>query len=151
MRWVDRSFAGQPHSVGQARRFVQEVAAQWSVDPDGMPLVVSELATNAVVHAHSDYSVRLCQRGTELRVDVEDRDPTLPHPTQTALADQHGRGLALVELFASRWGTDALPDGKVVWALLPVGGPASAGPGVTGPGVTGPGVTGPGLPSRWNW
>ncbi len=44
----------------------------------------------------------------------------MPVPRQTGLDAEGGRGLALVDSLAVRWGTDSAPEGKTVWFELHV-------------------------------
>jgi anti-sigma regulatory factor (Ser/Thr protein kinase) len=81
-------------------------------------LVVSELATNAVLHARSPFSVSVRSSGREVRVLVRDRSPDAPVMQEPPITLPCGRGLRLIAAIASRWGVDPAPDGKVVWAEL---------------------------------
>jgi anti-sigma regulatory factor (Ser/Thr protein kinase) len=82
-------------------------------------IVVTELAANAVRHAHSPFSVSVRSRDSTVRIGVRDESrvlPTVPgDPTPTTLS---GRGLRLVAALATRSGVDVTADGKVVWAEL---------------------------------
>ena len=83
-------------------------------------VVVSELVTNAVVHARSGPLLVLSVRGDVLRIVVRDDDGGTP-PQPLAVDDDasHGRGLALVEAISRRWGVERQPDGgKSVWCEL---------------------------------
>jgi len=87
---------------------------------DDAALMVSELATNCVRYAHSDFTVSIEQTAREVRVDVTDaaggdvamRDPGPTEPT--------GRGLRIVDQLADAWGVQELvdPTGKRVWFTL---------------------------------
>jgi hypothetical protein len=113
-RWSGRA-------PGQARRFVTDTLAAWGRADliDDAALVASELATNAVLHARSDFTVVLSRRpdGT-IRVAVRDASHLRPRPRRAGPLDCSGRGLGMVETIAAGWGADLLPDGKVVWARL---------------------------------
>lgn len=81
-------------------------------------LLVSELATNAIRHARTTFSLcaDLTQHG--LRVEVADGAAELPviqHPRAT---EPRGRGLLIVSEMADSWGSQATPDGKLVWFEL---------------------------------
>jgi CheY-like chemotaxis protein/anti-sigma regulatory factor (Ser/Thr protein kinase) len=78
-------------------------------------LLVSELVTNAIVHASSapQLEVRLSTR--TIRVSVHDADPALPELRVPDSNRPGGRGLHLLNTLASRWGTDPSEAGKVVW------------------------------------
>jgi len=121
-RWSGRSPA-------QARRFVIDTLAAWGcVDRlDVAALIATELATNAVLHAQTDFTVTVSHapEGT-IRIAVRDASPVRPRPRRAGPFDGSGRGLPLVGALAAVWGTDPLPGGKVVWAEL---GPAGRSPG----------------------
>jgi hypothetical protein len=91
-------------------------------------LVLSELATNAVCATAAGcrtFDVRFELAGYQLRVEVADGGQGRPSPRRAGGDDECGRGLALVEALADRWGTEPLRlVGKTVWAqwhLLPSG------------------------------
>lgn len=111
-----------PTSARAARRFVAEALAHWRLPEvvETAELLVSELVTNALLHAHTD--VELIARLTEGRVHIEVRDESsfLPTTRRHHQESQTGRGLELVETLADAWGVDA-PDGsegKGVWFEL---------------------------------
>lgn len=81
-------------------------------------LLVSELVTNAVLHAHSSAVVR-CDLGPQvLRVEVQDCATHAPTPSPTTDGHGRGRGLAMVRDLADRSGWTRYPRGKVVWFEL---------------------------------
>ena len=106
-----------PRSVAEVRRFAVSVCADCSEEVrDTVALLVSEVATNALVHGRGDVEVRvLAPRDGLLRVEVSDGDPALPRPRAASTDAEGGRGLALVDALAASWGTHASPTGKVVW------------------------------------
>ena len=103
-------------SPGVARRIVVETLAGWGIeDPDTVVLLTHELVTNAVLHGGDPIVLRLERRGAAVRVEVADGSqspPALRHYHQDAFT---GRGLALVEALAGRWGWQLAGHGKVVW------------------------------------
>lgn len=116
-----RTFAPAMRSATEARRFVNSTLAAWGrVDlVEAASIVATELATNAVVHARTEFTVSLSRGGDgSVRVAVRDASPALPAPRQAQPSDGSGRGLRLVQAFAAGWGADPLPGGKVVWARL---------------------------------
>lgn len=115
-----------PRAPGRARMLLRAQLATWKVDAEfagTAELVLSELVTNAVRHARAphgrDIGVRLARCGGTLRVEVADAGPAVELAArQAAEEDERGRGLAIVEALASRWGCRPRPNGigKAVWA-----------------------------------
>ncbi|HVM65464.1 MAG TPA: SpoIIE family protein phosphatase [Acidimicrobiales bacterium] len=139
-------------SVATARHAVRDLAEQWSL-PEGVVLdaemVVSELVTNAVLHARTDCELSIEPRLPGLRLAVADDDDAAPLPptafvpladglltgadSDKALAGllaerATGRGMAIVEALSSRWGVESRNGGKVVWAELGTNGHAAGSP-----------------------
>jgi anti-sigma regulatory factor (Ser/Thr protein kinase) len=113
----------------RARELVTEGCARWDVLAVAGPacIVVTELVNNVVAHAQTPMTVRLGlgHAGDALHLSVRDRStspPRLGPPVDTTAYG--GRGLQLVDSVAERWGTSALPDGKLVWAVVPPDEPA---------------------------
>jgi MEDS: MEthanogen/methylotroph, DcmR Sensory domain len=112
-----------------ARNFVADTLRQWGGPWAAGPfavdaaIVATELASNAVLHARSDFTVSVARRLGTIRIAVRDAGP-LGAP----LAVAAGHGLDLVNTVAARWGARSLADGgKLIWAEL--AGPAEGGPG----------------------
>lgn len=115
-----RSYTGESVNIGAARCFVVDTLKSWGLDElvDDGSIVVSELVTNAIIHAESDFAVSLSSHGDAVRLSVRDHSPVAPvmrSPLPVAIS---GRGLRMVTALARRWGTDVDSDGKVVWAEL---------------------------------
>jgi anti-sigma regulatory factor (Ser/Thr protein kinase) len=86
---------------------------------DDASSLVSELVTNAVLHARTEITLSLepCRDG--LRVAVTDGSPVLPRWSPHLATATSGRGLLLVERLSTRWGAEPLQGGgKVVWAEI---------------------------------
>jgi hypothetical protein len=82
--------------------------------------VLTELATNATLHARTPYTVLLRLEPTHLVVEVLDSSPRLPLARHYASDAATGRGISLVDAFSDTWGATPTPNGKVVWAhVLP--------------------------------
>jgi anti-sigma regulatory factor (Ser/Thr protein kinase) len=119
---VSRRFPHSYASAGEARRFVAETFGGWGLHQlvADACLVASELVTNVVRHARSDIAVALSRVPGAARVAVGDADPRPPIRRDPSPSVPDGRGLKVVEALARRWGCEAVPGGKVVWADLPL-------------------------------
>jgi hypothetical protein len=93
-------------------------AALDDVDPevcDAALLLTSELATNAVLHARTEFDVTVARLADVVRIAVTDGNTRLPQPCMAPADATTGRGLALVDAMASAWGADRHGRGKTVW------------------------------------
>jgi hypothetical protein len=118
---VEAMFAEAADSPRAARHFVIDTLHRYDVDAsliDDAALVVSELTTNALLHAHSGSKVHVTVSGEVVRIAVEDAVSALPTPQVPSALDPSGRGLSLVAALCARWGAELLDEGKVVWAEL---------------------------------
>ncbi|WP_055626796.1 SpoIIE family protein phosphatase [Streptomyces hirsutus] len=122
-----RRFPPEPKSVAEARRFVRATLDEAAPETlDTAQLLVSELVTNAVLHARTEIEVTARAGDGGVLVRVSDRRPErglVPYgsPAYTGT----GQGLALVERLASRYGVDTVDAVKTVWfELWPGGSPA---------------------------
>jgi len=119
-RHASARLAPVPAAPGRARRLVEEACTRWGVAQLIGPatLIASELVTNAVIHAGTEIHLSVALRGDYLHINVRDADnrgrPTIQMPS----AGPGGRGLGLVDIYASAWGTKSGADGKTVWATL---------------------------------
>jgi hypothetical protein len=120
---VSGVFVPVPAAIPAARRFVTDVLTSWGEDELlwDAALVTSELGTNAVEHAGSPFRVGLSRNEGVVRIAIEDVGSRQPELRIAAAADFSGRGVAIVGQIAERWGCDALPEGKIVWADLASG------------------------------
>ncbi len=109
-------------SPSTARRIVESLVRERGLDEflDEALLLVTELVTNAVVHAGTEIDVSLEVSGTRLRVEVIDRTPGLLHVDSHLPSEQRegGRGLLLLNALATEWGTRHFSSGKSVWFVL---------------------------------
>ncbi|MEV6112991.1 ATP-binding SpoIIE family protein phosphatase [Streptomyces sp. NPDC052109] len=114
--------------VREARTFVHDRLASWGLDAmsDAMELVVSEIVTNALVHAGSDVDVRLRAFADHIRLEVRDSDTNPPVPSRMSLTEEtnaeaeHGRGLLIVEALAEMWNSSPNGLGKTVSLNMPI-------------------------------
>ncbi len=93
-------------SVPQARRFVAEQLDDLPADTvDVARLLVSELVTNAVLHARTELALTVDRSATTVSVQVADANPLLPVVRTHGTDAGTGRGLRVLERMASRWGS----------------------------------------------
>lgn len=128
------TFPGGPLAPGNARGLTRTALAGWRerglTVPDRLAdevvVVVSELVTNAVVHAGTDVDLvcRLEPDSGSCVVEVSDRHPSRAPARHTGDTDgdvpEYGRGLRLVTALADEWGVTYRTGAKTVWARLPV-------------------------------
>ena len=118
---LDLALPAEPASVPVARRAVCSRLLEWGLPDlvDPVALAVSELATNAVLHARGLLRVTLTRDGDLARLEVADDSPRLPLQRRHSALSGTGRGLGLVAALSLEWGVDASEGpGKVVWALF---------------------------------
>jgi anti-sigma regulatory factor (Ser/Thr protein kinase) len=118
-----RSFPKAASSVAAARRFVAEALSAASEEArETATLLVSELVTNAIVHADSGVTVTVVSPTSSggIRVDVEDRSTSRPVELRPSATTPHGRGVQLVSALSDEWGVLEAPGrgGKTVWFEL---------------------------------
>lgn len=116
-----RAFAFSREAPAEARHFaVDELRRLDAADmADDTALVVTELTANAIVHAHSGFTVDLSLRTDALRISVRDAGPLPAAGGAAALPAAPPHGLGAVHALASRWGVEPLgPAGKSVWVEL---------------------------------
>jgi anti-sigma regulatory factor (Ser/Thr protein kinase) len=116
--------AAEPISAALAREFVcQHLVAHHLVHlVEDVRLVVSELATNAVAHARTEFVVTLASANGSVLLAIQDGSPSPPVRSAPDVMDMSGRGLMIVELVSQAWGTRTDAHGfKSVWASFPSG------------------------------
>ncbi|BFV60671.1 ATP-binding protein [Kitasatospora sp. CMC57] len=108
---------GVPSPVARGREFARRALDDWHAqDHDDILLLVSELLSNAVLHAGGARDLVLYAVPERLRIEVTDASPNLPRPREPRGAGvPGGHGLHIVEKLADRWGTVSREDGKSVW------------------------------------
>lgn len=122
---VVKTWPSSPRSVGRARRLLADQLVAWDLLrlTDTAELVVSELVTNALAHAHRPYGRLIATRFERLangvRIEVHDAGDGRPHLRKASADEEGGRGLELVDaLTGGAWGVSGRDGpGKVVWAL----------------------------------
>ncbi len=100
-----------------AREFVRETLTLWGREDLEGPatLAVSELVTNAVLHARSATRVTLMNYGDSIQVRVHDDHSGAPKLRDPEPDETGGRGILLVEALSAHWGIDNEIPGKTVW------------------------------------
>jgi anti-sigma regulatory factor (Ser/Thr protein kinase) len=106
-------------SPARARAFCNGVLAETGCSATKAAdarLVVSELVTNAVVHARTAIELTLQVRDDVLRIEVTDLG--VDRPQRWARDDTTGRGLPIIEALGRAWGVIDLGSAKTVWCEL---------------------------------
>lgn len=140
---VRATLSGSPLAPGSARGLVRAALREWAelglpgtekltdrLADDAM-VVVSELVTNAVVHAGTDVELVCRLEDTDsIVVEVADHHPSrAPRDNSAEPAyetPEFGRGLRLVSTLAEAWGVTYRTGVKTVWARLPAEGTPAA-------------------------
>lgn len=118
-----RSFPSELDSVRAARHFVTRLLGQ---GPGGRELtedvaiVVTELAANAILHARSGFTLTISLSEATVRIAVRDDLSLVAEAEGRPFDVKAGHGLSVVAHIARQWSVEQRPDGKVVWAELPV-------------------------------
>jgi hypothetical protein len=109
-------------SIPVSRYLVRELLRAWEApqDRDDAALLVTELVANVVDHADGDVSLSLEVTSSDdwLRIAVLDGSAVLPVVQEVSIERPRGRGLLMVQMIATRWGSEAHQGGKRVWFEL---------------------------------
>lgn len=121
---VRTELAGDPLSVRDARRLVTRTLREWGLEhlEESATLLVSEVVTNAVLHARTEVCIELERRSTVVRVTVADGSSRRPERRRHGLSAGTGRGLGLLATLSTSWGSGPAEDpwAKDVWFELPL-------------------------------
>ncbi|MFD0552478.1 ATP-binding protein [Streptomyces rectiviolaceus] len=120
------SFLAEPEEVAALRRIMRLHLNLWGLPGliDAAQLCVTELVTNVITHVGpgTPATLAVSMSGEYLRLEIHDPDtrvlPTLLSPGSDA---ETGRGVALVDAVADRWGVVLQSDLKVTWCELAAG------------------------------
>jgi sigma-B regulation protein RsbU (phosphoserine phosphatase) len=108
--------AGDLATVRTARHLLGEALSEYPSDLRATAvLLAGELVSNAVVHGGDGFLLQADATQDRVRVEVTDSATGQPRVLQVSDHDEHGRGMAIVDAIATKWGTDRLEDRKVVW------------------------------------
>ncbi|MEU5319472.1 ATP-binding protein [Streptomyces sp. NPDC021056] len=115
-------YAPRPAAVREARATVRRQLERWGLADredlvDTAELLVSELATNALLHSASGFRLTLSASHGVLRCEVADVGRCTPRVLRAGTAES-GRGMFLVDALARRWGCHQDGPGKTVWFEL---------------------------------
>jgi anti-sigma regulatory factor (Ser/Thr protein kinase) len=118
--------ADDPRAAGIARRSLRGRLLEWDVPEQAAEvaeLCLSELVTNAVVHAQTSSVLTVALEEGALTVSVRDRGGAAESPVLVDDEDPlkvFGRGLQLVDALADRWGSERDVHGTTSWFALDV-------------------------------
>ncbi|MFD4621684.1 ATP-binding protein [Streptomyces sp. NPDC058475] len=126
----DLPFVAQPGEVAALRRIMRRHLGLWGLHElvDAAQLCVSELVSNVITHVGEGTPTTLAvsMSGTHLRIEVHDPDTrALPTLLDASIEGESGRGMALVDALADRWGVQLHADRKVTWCELATGLPSA--------------------------
>lgn len=124
MRDPPKSIRVELEAAPIAPRRARRVLGAW-LEQQGCPdqsrdkvfLVVTELVTNAVMHARSDVVIEASRRDGRVRVVVGDQKPS-PPTIRAAAGPDGGFGLRVVQALTDDWGWTATDTGKQVWTEI---------------------------------
>jgi anti-sigma regulatory factor (Ser/Thr protein kinase) len=118
----DTTLEATPISAAGARAFVSRhlVDHRLTLLVEPVRLVVSELATNALLHGQTPFVVTLSREDDTVRVTVSDESAWVTaHASDQALS-AGGRGLGIVNVISRDWGVITGVGSKTVWATFEV-------------------------------
>jgi anti-sigma regulatory factor (Ser/Thr protein kinase) len=120
MEAVETQLPSTARSPQLARSFLRTTLQTWQLDGLGevSELLVTELVANVVTHVGAPMTIRAHHADSVMRVEIEDPShdvPVVRHPDE---ADEHGRGMLLVDQLADAWGVVQHSEGKTVWFEL---------------------------------
>jgi anti-sigma regulatory factor (Ser/Thr protein kinase) len=104
-----------PQATVQARQFVRDGLQQLGVGvgvTEAAELGVSELVTNACLHARTAITVALRLVDDVVRIEVSDDSPRQPTQRDAGVMTTTGRGLRLLSAYGS-WGVNDPIDGRI--------------------------------------
>jgi PAS domain S-box-containing protein len=114
---VSVALDADPRNVSRARAMLAEALVRSGAHHlvESATLVLSEVVTNAFVHAGTSIDINVWSTGEAVRVEVADGGAHVPVRRHYAGTAGTGRGVQLMDELADRWGTEERPHGKVVW------------------------------------
>lgn len=124
-RTASWALENRPESAAEARRVAARQLTDWGLEDLTFTteLLVSELVTNSVRYSSGAIGIRLIVREKLLVCEVTDTNTAAPRLRRAQDDDEGGRGLFLIAQFAQDWGARWNPQGKTIWAELPLRNP----------------------------
>jgi anti-sigma regulatory factor (Ser/Thr protein kinase) len=122
---VAERFRPDLQAISGARRFLRRAFTGIEAGPSGDDLVyvlvmaANELAANAVLHARTEFTVRVLIDAHGIRIEVSDGNTRMPQPCLAPADATSGRGLAIVDGSGLEWGAERHTRGKTVWVQAP--------------------------------
>jgi anti-sigma regulatory factor (Ser/Thr protein kinase) len=116
-----KEFEPEPASLSSVRQFLRTCLLDLGTDAaqqdlaDSLVTAANELATNAVIHGRTEFSVTVLIDERTVRIEVADANPRMPQPCHAPSGAISGRGLQIVDAVGLAWGADRYRDGKTVW------------------------------------
>lgn len=112
------SYACDTASVASARHRTVQQLAEWGLSgySEAASILVTELAANAVRHAHSDFGLELSHGERVVHIVVSDKSAEPPVRQRSTPGSRSGFGLNIVNKLSSEWGWELEEHGKRVWA-----------------------------------
>ena len=122
METVETQLPSSVSSPQLARAFLRSTLETWKLDGFGdvTELLVTELVANVVTHVGAPMTLRIQRTPTIMRVEIEDPSREIPVVRHPDVAEEHGRGVLLIDQLANAWGIEPRTDGKTVWFELDV-------------------------------
>jgi anti-sigma regulatory factor (Ser/Thr protein kinase) len=119
---VETQLPSSLSSPQMARAFLRSTLETWQLDGFGdiTELLVTELVANVVTHVGAPMTIRAQRSPSTVRVEIDDPSTDVPVVRHPGTAEEHGRGVLLVDLLANSWGFETRADGKTVWFELDV-------------------------------
>lgn len=117
-----RCVFGPAGQVRLGREFTAKALLDWGVPADDLVdedirLIVSELLSNACLHAGGPEELALVLGEDRIRIEVFDGGAGCPEPRSPHNSSRPGgHGLHIVGRLSTGWGMEPTGDGKVVWA-----------------------------------
>jgi anti-sigma regulatory factor (Ser/Thr protein kinase) len=118
MQFTSENFTPTLDAPRRVRELLRSRLRELNCDEDLIELgtlTASELAANAVLHAHTPFRLLIEPRREAVWIGVEDEEPV---KERFNIVTRPLHGLALIAALAQRWGVTPRTHGKVVWAEL---------------------------------